>query len=495
MNYIILLSVALPIVTGFGLLLVPERVFGSRKTLNIMTGVSFILCVLPGCLAISRPAGYRLTLFTLVDNIPVYFAVDNLGRLFAGLIILVFVLTGFFSLSYMQHEKNEKRFYGFYLITFSMLMGLAFAGNMVTFYLFYELMTIVSAPLVLHTGTKEAVMAALKYMLYSFCGAYMALFGIYFLYQYAGTLDFMAGGSLNTELLRQSENTGFALAAAFMMIMGFGVKTGCFPLHAWLPTAHPVAPAPASAFLSGIIVKGGVLAVIRTVFYCIGADFLRGTWVQTVWAVLAVVTLLMGSSLAFKEKVLKKRLAYSTVSNLSYILLGLSMMNETAFVGSMLHVVFHAVIKSALFLFAGALIFHTGRTKVNDFTGLAGRMPVLFWCYTIVSLGLIGIPPMSGLVSKWYLAVGCMDSGIRILSWLGAAALLLSALLTAGYLLPISVKGFLYAPVDSSLIEKYHEPAKLMLIPIVILAALTILFGIYPTPLIDFISGIAAGLL
>lgn len=495
MNYLILLPIVLPVIAGFVLLLVPERAFGSRKMLINMTGVSFVLCALLSCFVISGAAGDRLILFTIVDNIPIYFAIDNLGRLFAGLVTLVFVLTGFFSLCYMQHEKNEKRFYGFYLITFGVLIGLDFAGNLVTLYMFYELMTIASMPLVLHTGTKEAVMAALKYMFYSFCGAYMALFGIYFLYKYAGTLNFMAGGSLNTALLEQSGNTGFALAAAFLMIIGFGVKAGCFPLHAWLPTAHPAAPAPASAFLSGIIVKGGVLAVVRTVFYCVGADFLRGTWVQTVWALLAIITLLMGSSLAFKEKVLKKRLAYSTVSNLSYILLGLAMLNTTAFVGGMLHVVFHAMIKSALFLFAGALIFHTGRTKVNDFIGLAGRMPVLFWCYTIVSLGLIGIPPTSGLVSKWYLAVGCLESGISIISWLGAVALLVSALLTAGYLLPISIKGFLYAPVDSSLIEKYQEPSYLMLAPIIMLAALTILFGIYPTPLIDFISGIATGLM
>lgn len=495
MNYLILLPIALPIIMGFVMLLVPERVFGSRKMLVNMTGVSFIVCALLSLFIISGAAGDRLVLFQIVDDIFVCFAIDNLGRLFAGLVTLVFVLTGFFSLSYMQHEKNEKRYYGFYLITFGVLMGLDFAGNMVTLYLFYELMTIASMPLVLHTGTKEAVMAGLKYLFYSFCGAYMALFGIYFLYKYADTLDFVAGGSLNMELIAQSGNAEFVLVVAFLMILGFGVKAGCFPLHAWLPAAHPVAPAPASAFLSGIIVKGGVLAVVRTVFYCIGADVLRGTWVQTVWVILAIVTLLMGSSLAFKEKVFKKRLAYSTVSNLSYILLGLSMLNGTAFVGSMLHVVFHAMIKSALFMFAGALIFHTGRTKVNDFIGLAGRMPVLYWCYTIVSLGLIGIPPTSGLVSKWYLAAGCLESGAGALSWLGAAALLVSALLTAGYLLPISIKGFLYAPVDSSLIEKYHEPEPLMLVPIIILAVLTILFGIYPTPFMNFISSILTGLM
>ena len=171
------------------------------------------------------------------------------------------------------------------------------------------------------------------------------------------------------------------------------------------------------------------------------------------------------------------------------------MMNGTAFVGSLLHVVFHAVIKSALFLFAGALIFNTGRTKVNDFIGLARRMPTLYWCYTVVSLGLIGIPPTSGLVSKWYLAIGCLESQMGAVGWIGAAALLVSALLTAGYLLPISIKGFLYAPVDSSLITKYHEPSPLMLVPIMIFAALTILFGVFPMPLIRFLGGIAAALM
>ena len=192
---------------------------------------------------------------------------------------------------------------------------------------------------------------------------------------------------------------------------------------------------------------------------------------------------------------MKKRFAYSTVSNLSYILLGLSMLNATAFVGSLLHVVFHAIIKSALFLFAGALIFSTGRTKVKDFVGLGKKMPVLFASYTIVSLGLIGIPPTSGVISKWYLAVGSLESGAGALTWIGPVALLVSALLTAGYLLPISIRGFLEAPADASSLEKYKEPPLLMLAPIVILAVLTLLLGVYPTPLIDWVGTIASGLL
>lgn len=495
MNILILLPIVLPVIVGFVLLFLPEGVFRSRQSLLNVTGVSFIICALLAIYVISGAAGDRLVLFKLVGDIPVYFAIDHVGRLFAGIVVLIFLMAGFFSFVYMAHEKNEKRYYSFYLITFGVLMGLDFSGNLVTMYLFYEFMTLASMPLVLHTGTREAIMAGLKYVFYSFCGAYMALFGIYFLNQYADTLDFVAGGSLNMEAVVQSGNTQLMLVVAFLAIVGFGVKAGCFPLHAWLPTAHPVAPAPASAFLSGIIVKGGVLAIIRVVYYCIGADFIRGTWVQTVWIILAVITLLMGSSLAFKEKILKKRFAYSTVSNLSYILLGLSMLNATAFVGSLLHVVFHAIIKSALFLFAGALIFSTGKTKVKDFVGLGRKMPVLFASYTIVSLGLIGIPPTSGVISKWYLAVGSLESGVGALSWIGPVALLVSALLTAGYLLPISIRGFLETPADAASLEKYKEPPVLMLAPIVILAAITLLLGVYPTPLIDWVGTIAAGLL
>ena len=173
-------------------------------------------------------------------------------------------------------------------------------------------MTLTSLPLGLHTRTRDALMAGMKYLFYSLCGAYMVLLGIYFMNQYAVTLDFTAGGSL--DMTRVVGHEGMLLVIAFFMILGFGVKAGMFPMHAWLPTAHPVAPAPASAVLSGLIVKAGVIGVIRTVFYVIGPDFLRGTWVQTTWLVLTLITVFMGSMLAYREKLLKKRLAYSTVS-------------------------------------------------------------------------------------------------------------------------------------------------------------------------------------
>lgn len=313
----------------------------------------------------------------------------------------------------------------------------------------------------------------------------MVLFGFYFLNKYTTTLNFTAGGTLNMELI--AGKGGLLLIVAFVMILGFGVKAGMFPMHAWLPTAHPVAPAPASAVMSGIIVKMGVLGMIRVVYYLIGPKFLRGTWVQTVWLLLALVTIFMGSMLAYREKVFKKRLAYSTVSQASYIVFGLALLEPQAMTGSLLHVVFHAVIKSALFLCAGAIIYKAGKTKVTELRGIGKEMPVTMWCYTFVSLALIGIPPLSGFVSKWHLAIGSLDTGIKVFSWLGPVILLVSALLTAGYLLPITIHGFLPgAEYDYQNLKK-KEPVKTMVIPILTLAVLAIVLGVFSNPLTDYI--------
>lgn len=288
---------------------------------------------------------------------------------------------------------------------------------------------------------------------------------------------------------------GLLLVVAFSMIIGFSVKAGMFPLHAWLPTAHPIAPAPASAVMSGIIVKMGVLGMLRVVYYLFGADFLRGTWVQTTWMILSLITVFMGSMLAYREKVFKKRLAYSTVSQASYILFGMALLQPEGLTGSLLHVVFHAVIKSTLFMCAGAVIYKTGKTRVDQLKGIGKEMPMTIWCYTFAALALIGIPPASGFISKWYLALGALESGINIFSWLGPVVLLTSALLTAGYLLPITVNGFLPgADYDYGSLKK-KEPAWIMVIPLLILAALAVGFGVFPGGLTSLISGIVASIL
>jgi len=279
------------------------------------------------------------------------------------------------------------------------------------------------------------------------------------------------------------------------MILGFGVKAGMFPMHAWLVTAHPVAPAPASAVLSGIIVKGGVLAILRVIFYTVGPAFLEGTWVQTMFLTLSLITVFMGSMLAFREKVLKKRLAYSTVSQLSYILFGIALLNPTSLIGSFLHIAGHAFIKSVLFLCAGAIIFKTGITKADELKGIGKKMPITIWCFTIVSLGLIGIPPTGGFISKWYLATGALSSQCKIFGVLGPIVLLISALLTAGYLLPITIQGFF--PGDDFDYEnlKKCEGDGFMVIPLILLTVLSVVLGMFPNAVIDFLTNIVSGLL
>ena len=425
-------------------------------------------------------------LFNLTENLPILFKVDAMSIIFAAVTIIIFLGSGIFSLEYMKHEQKKKRFYVFYLLAFLVLMGLCFAGNLITFYLFFEMLTLASTPLVLHSGSREANMAGLKYLFYSLCGAYMALFGLYFVSKYGNTLTFSEGGVINQELA--AGHTGLLLVAAFVMILGFSVKAGMFPMHAWLSAAHPVAPAPASAVLSAVIVKAGVLGIIRVIYYIFGAAFLKGTWVQTAFMVLTLITIFMGSMLAYREPVLKKRLAYSTVSQVSYILFGLSAMDMNSVTGGVLHVIAHGFIKAALFLCAGAIIYMTGKTRVEELQGIGKEMPLLMWCYTIVSLGLIGIPPTGGFISKWYLAMGSLETGIPGFSWIGPVVLLVSALLTAGYLLPITIQGFFPgADYDYKALKK-KEPSALMTVPVLILTVLTVFMGLFPGQLISWIQ-------
>lgn len=460
---------------------------GKRRRIHLLTGAVLVSsAVMALCAAWSGDRS--VTLFYLMDQVPVYFHVDAVGRLFVTFVSIVWVLTGFYSFVYMEHEGEEQRFFGVYLLVYGILIALDFAGNLVTLYLFYELMTLASMPMVLHNGSREAIMAALKYLFYSMCGAYLGLFGIFFLYQYCDTLTFTAGGTLNLALA--AGNKGILLAVVFAMLIGFGAKAGMFPLHAWLPAAHPVAPSPASAVLSGIIVKSGVLAIIRVVYDIVGADFLRGTWVQTAWMSLTLLTVFMGSLLAFREPVFKKRLAYSTVSQISYILFGLSLLSATGLAGALLHTVYHAFIKSGLFLTAGIFIFQCQKTRVEELAGIGKQMPKTLLCYTFSSLALIGIPPASGFISKWYLAGGALEANVGVFGWLGPVVLLVSALLTAGYLLPVTMKGFFPGKEGSASGGKLEEK-KGMLIPLAVLAALSLLLGVFPNPLIAYVSRIA----
>lgn len=491
-NIMLLLPVLFPMIMGI-FVLTGKKLRTNRTYLTGTVAVSLIGAVLLTIAALtSGDAGLKV--WQLTKNTAIEFRVDHVSMLFGGLTAAMWLLVGFYSFSYMTHEEKEEQFFGWYLIVLGVLVGLDFSANLITFYVFYELMTLTSLPLVLHERTKEAVNAGLKYLFYSIAGAFLALFGIFFLTTVCKGLAFTPGGVLDMDLVAGKE--GLFLAAIFCMLIGFGAKAGMFPLHGWLPTAHPAAPAPASAVLSGVITKSGVLAVIRVIYFIAGPDIIRGTWVQNGWILLSLLTVFMGSMLAYKEPVLKKRLAYSTVSQVSYILFGLSLLQPIGFVGALSHIVFHSLIKNALFLAAGAVIFTTGWTRVEQMRGLGKVMPKMLMMYTVVSLGLIGIPPLSGFISKWYLAQGALSSGTGAWTWIGPVVLLTSALLTAGYLLPLTIQGFFPgAEFDGKEICQRglegKEPSYLMLVPVLLLTGATLLFGCFPGPFLKMLEELA----
>ena len=482
---ILLLNMCFPVLAGL-MMLQGKREYTEKK----LARRSLAAMVIAACFLVWNLTGdpQSLHLCSLGKDLPVYFHVDAIGKLFASVVTLVWILAICFAGEYMKKEQDQKRFFGFFLIVYGVLMGLCYAGNLITFYLFYEMMTLTTVPLVLHTRTREAITAGMKYLLYSLSGAYLVLFSTYMLNRYTTSLNFTPGGTL--DLAAAEGHTTLILVCACLMILGFGVKAGMFPMHGWLSTAHPAAPAPASAVLSGVIVKMGVLGAIRVVYEIIGPEMIRGTWVQTVWLTLSLITVFMGSMLAYREKILKKRLAYSTVSQISYILFGLALLQPQALTGSLLHMVFHACIKSCLFLCAGAVIFCTGKIRTDQLTGIGKEMPVTIWCYTIASLALIGIPPASGFISKWYMAEGALSSGTSVFAVLGPVVLLISALLTAGYLLPVSMKGFLPGKEFdyAHLIRKEANLA--MLIPVSMLSLLALLLGIFCGPLVQYVEKI-----
>ncbi len=433
-----------------------------------------------------------MVLWNLTKDVSICFKPDTLGIFFLVVTIILWVMNLIFSVEYMKDAKHKVRYNVFYCLTLLSMIGICVAGNLITMYMCYELMAIFAVPLVVHNQTEEAIAAAKKFLYYSMGGAFLGLSGFFVMYNYGDSLDFIPGGTLNIGKIAGHEQ--LILVITLLVIIGFGSKAGLFPLHAWLPTAHPVAPSPASAYLSGNITKMGVFVIIRFIFYQIGVDFVRGTWVQYAFMGLAMFTIVMGSMLAYKEVVFKKRLAYSTVSQVSYILLGIATLNPIGFMGALLHVVFHSFVKNTLFQVAGAIIHKTGLTNVSDYKDIARKMPITMWCFTLVSLTLVGVPPTSAFVSKWYLAQGSLSTGIKCLAWLGALALIISALLTAGYLLSITIKAFFPGEEYYSQEVKKINPNLYMLIPMILMTIVAVVLGIYPAPVMTLINKIVSSL-
>ena len=492
MSILLLFPVLLPLLAGAAVCFFPhfEDAQLRRKVTLAVLGVTLVLLI-PVLLC----GEMTLTLFTLSADLPIFLHTDTMGLVFACLMAFVWATVGVYSFPYMAHEGGEKRFYALYLCTLGALMGLCFAGSIITFYMFFEGMTLLTMPMVMHSGKKEAVSAGIKYLIYSILGASLVLLGVFVLAPYVKGFSFAAGGVLDMEKVAGHE--GFVLAFGFLMLVGFSAKAGLFPLHGWLPTAHPAAPSPASAVLSGVITKAGVLGVIRLIYCYLGADFLTGTWVQTAYMCLTLLTIFTGSLLAYHEGHLKKRLAWSSVSQVSYILFGLSTMNPIGLAGAVLHAIAHSLAKDTLFMSAGAFILKTDKTQVSDLRGIGRRMPVTLACFTVASLSLVGIPPCMGFISKWYLAQGSLAAtGVSAaLNIVGPAVLLISALLTAGYLFPVVIRGFITGhDVPAEAVRKDDAP-RMMLIPLLVLAVLSVVIGLFPGALIDLLTKVGTALM
>ena len=298
----------------------------------------------------------------------------------------------------------------------------------------------------------------------------------------------MPGGFVDPQAVAGREP--LFLAMVFVGIVGFGTKAGMFPMHGWLPTAHPIAPAPASSLLSGIIAKAGILCVGRLVYYAVGPDLLRGSWVQYAWMILALLTVLMGSTMAFCEKNLKKRLAYSTVSQLSYMMLGMALLSRQGLEGALIHALSHSAAKGCLFLAAGAFIYYAGIRQVKDLRGIGRQMPLVVWAFMLAALSLVGIPPMGGYLSKWKICLAALEGAPGLFAWLIPLVLLVSALLTAGYLFPLVIDGF-FPGRDFHGEEGYQggRASLVMTIPMLALCGSALAAGLFGGSIAGLVTG------
>lgn len=478
---IIVCTILFPIIAG---ILASATGAGSYKARCFRYALISLITAGLGVFSILR--GEKITLFSFSENVTFTFALDNLGKFFLAAVLILYTCAAFYAMEYMKMEERRPTFFAFFYVSLGALISVCASDNLVTVYFCFEMATLTTVPLVLHERTKEAVAAGLKYLFYSIGGALMGLFGVFFVYYYgAAERSFQLGGFLNKTAV--SGHEGILLAAVTAAILGFGTKAGMYPMHGWLPAAHPIAPAPASALLSGIIAKAGVIAVIRLVYYCVGPDFIRGTYVQYTWMILSMVTVFMGSMMAFLEKNMKKRLAYSTISQISYIMLALSLLSDGGVRGALLHVMSHASSKGCLFLCAGAFIYKFGKRRVDELVGIGKQMPVVMWCFLIASLSLVGIPPMGGFLSKWVIALSVADDGMGVLSILPIVILLISALLTAGYLLPVAFKAF-FPGKDAEVSEVRDEPNWLMTVPMILLCGVSLAMGTYGVTILEKIG-------
>lgn len=429
MNMLLLIPVFLPIFSGLYML---ARPFAARRRRNAFVFAVTVLTSLSiAYLAMAGDNG-SVTLLRLDDTLSVALHMDALSCVFAAIIAVMWPAAVLYSFEYMSHEENENRFFAFYIITYGVVSGIASAENYFTLYLFYELLTLATLPLVMHAMDGKARFAGKRYIIYSMSGAAMSFIAMILLSS-RGSVEYIYGGGAADGRLAQ---TVFLFG-----FFGFGVKSAVVPLHSWLPTAG-VAPTPVSALLHAVaVVNSGIFAILRLIYYTVGAERLAGTAAQCIAMGFACVTIVFGSAMALRQRNLKRCLAYSTVSNLSYILLGATLMSPEGLAAALMHMTMHSVIKIILFFCAGALLCATHHRArcVEDYEGFGKKFPLLFTVFAIASLALIGVPPLAGFTSKWLIASAAARLGTPMAT-AGVACLCVSALLTGLYLMDVLVR-------------------------------------------------------
>ena len=426
-------------------------------------------------------------------GLSIMFKIDGLSKVFAGLVSFLWPFATLYAFEYMTKEEREDTFFMFYTMTYGVTLGIAMAGNMLTMYFFYEFLTLITVPLVMHTLSREAILASRKYLYYSLGGAAFGFIGMIFSIIYGSASHFSAGGIFDSDVW--AANSDILLIVYVIAFLGFGVKAAICPFNSWLPAAG-VAPTPVTALLHAVaVVKSGAFAIIRLTFYCYGADKIRGTWAQSFLMCIVIFTIVYGCSRAVKETHIKRRLAYSTISNLSYILFGVLICTPAGLVGALCHLVFHAFMKIASFFCAGSIMHQTDRHYVYELDGMGRKLPKVFTIFTVSAFALMGVPGLAGFISKWYLCKAAVASG-DTLSYVGIGSLLISALLTAIYMLTIVVRAFL--PVegfDDSKLEGYKDPNWKMIVPLTVFIAGVVVFGVYSAPFVSFFEQVAKGLI
>lgn len=468
---VILLSSLLPALLIFFL---PESRVRLRNGLNL--GGAVVKVSVVGLMLWGVYHGWRFELaWEVLPDLPFLLRIDSLSMLFITLSAVLWLLTTIYAIGYLAGRPHNRRFFGFFCLCVAATVGIAMAGNLFTLFIFYELLTLSTYPLVVHRGDDESLRAGRVYLIYTLGGSTAVLAGAVWLHTLAGSVAFAeVGGALDH--VASHERT---LAIIFWLLVGgFGVKAALVPLHRWLPAAM-VAPAPVSALLHAVaVVKAGAFGIVRVIYDLYGGPLAHSLGVTAPLAALAAATIIFGSLQALRQVDIKRRLAYSTVSQVSYIVLGAALVGPVATMGALAHLVHQGIMKITMFFCAGSLAETLGVHRIDQLDGTGARMPWTMAAFSVAALGMIGVPPLVGFISKWYLAIGALttDSG-----WV-VPVLLLSSLLNAAYFLPLLYRAwFRPAPPDwphEHRLSRRFETRISLLLPPLVTAALTLTFGL-----------------